>query len=66
MDIIFAVLVFAGCSIFLIQLAKKVEKQNSTYETAFCRDVRANLGMFAYPSELEAKRENLNRKNSKF
>lgn len=66
MDIIFAVLVFAGISIFLIQLAKKVEKQNSTYETAFCSDVRANLGMFAYPSQVESKREKLNGKKSKF
>lgn len=66
MDIILAVIVFAGISLFLIQLAKKVEKQNSTYETCFCRDVRANLGMFAYPSQVESKREKLNRKDSKF
>lgn len=66
MDIILAVIIFALVSLFLLQLAKKVEKDNCTYETAFCRDVRAELGMFAYPSEVDAKREKLNRKNSKF
>ncbi len=66
MDIIFAVLVFAGISMFLIWLAKKVEKKNCGYETVFCRDVRAQLGMFDYPSQVEEKRVQLNRKESKF
>jgi len=66
MDIILAVLVFTGISMFSIGLAKKVEKKNCTYETAFCHDVRAELGMFAYISKLEAKREKLNNKKSKF
>lgn len=66
MDIILAVLVFAGISMFLIWLAKKAEAQCSSYEICFCRDVRAILGMFAYPSQVEAKRKRLNNKKSKF
>ncbi len=66
MDIILAVIIFVLVSLFLLQLAKKVEKKNCTYETVFCRDVRAELGMFAYPSQVEEKREQLNRKESKF
>ena len=66
MDIILAVLAFTAISMLLLWLAKKVEKQNSMYETAFCRDVRTELGMLAYPSEIEAKRKGLNNKKSKF
>ena len=36
------------------------------YNTMFCRDVRAQEGMFAYVSDLEETRKHLNRKNSKF
>lgn len=66
MEIILYVFVFSVINIFFLWLYKKVEKQHCSYETAFCRDVRAELGMFAYILELEAKREKLNRKNSKF
>ena len=68
MDIILAVavLVFAGVNVFFILSANRVEKQNCMYETAFCRDVRAKLEMFVYPSQVEAKRKRLNNKKSKF
>lgn len=66
MDIIFAVLVFVSVNVFFLWMIRKTENQYSPYETAFCRDVRAGLGMFAYPSKVEVKRENLNRKNAKF
>ena len=68
MEILFvvAVFVFAGVSTFFILSANKIEEQNSTYETVFCRDVRANLGMIVSSSEVEAKREKLNNKKSKF
>lgn len=36
------------------------------YDTMFCRDVRATLGMFAYASDVEDTRKKLNRRNSKF
>lgn len=66
MEIILYVLVFSVINIFFLWLYKKVEKQHCSYATAFCRDVRAELGMFAYPSEVEAKREKLNNKKFKF
>lgn len=66
MDIIWAVSTFAGVSVFLVWLAKKAEKKNYTYETAFCRDVRAELGMFVYRSAIEEARERLIRKDTKF
>ena len=53
-------------SIGLIVFAKRVEKNFSRYDTIFCRDVRASLGMFAYKSELEEKRKRLDRQNSRF
>ena len=37
-----------------------------SYETAFCRDVGASLGMFAFLSKLEEIRQKLNRANSKY
>lgn len=48
--------------IFLLWLIKKVQE----YSTACCRDVRASLGMWDYPSKVEEKRNRLNRPNSKF
>ena len=68
MEIIFAVAVFVVAMIkaFFILSSIKAEDHNSTYETAFCRDVRAELGMFAYPSDVEKKRQKLNNKKSKF
>ena len=66
MEIILYVFVFSVINMFFLWLYKKVEKQHCSYETVFCRDIRAELGMFAYPSELEEKREKLNSKSSKF
>jgi len=66
MDIIFAVLVFVSVNIFFLWLIGKTEEQYSLYETMFCCNVRTELGRLAYTSKLEAKRENLNRKSSKF
>ena len=36
------------------------------YSTACCRDVRASMGMWDYPSKVEEKRKRLNCPDSKF
>lgn len=66
MEIILVAIVYIIISLVFICLCKKFEKNCKTYDTNFCRDVRANLGMFAYPSDIEAAREKLNSKKSKF
>ena len=66
LDLILFLVVWILINIGLIYIAKEAEKEMCSYETAFCRDVRASLGMFAYPSKLEETRQKLNRANSKF
>lgn len=36
------------------------------YDVTFCRNVRAQMGMIAYASDIYEWRESLNRPNSKF
>ena len=43
-----------------------VDERFCRYDTRFCRDVRASLGMFAYKSEVEETRKWLNFSQSKF
>lgn len=59
-------IVFAIINVGLICFAKHLEKTYCTYETMFCRDVRANLGMLAHASDVEVTRQRLNSKKSKF
>lgn len=66
LDLILFLVVWILINIGLIYIAKEAEKEMCSYETAFCRDVRASLGMFAYLSKLEETRQKLNRANSKF
>ncbi len=66
MDLILFVIIFALISFGLIQLAKSVERKMHCYDTTFCRDIRANLGMITYASDVEATRQRLNSKKSKF
>ena len=61
-----SVLVVILINLVFLSFINRVEKHLNRYETMFCRDVRAELGMFAYPSEIEKRREKLNRKKSKF
>ena len=61
-----AIVVYAIISIGLIQYAKYMEKNMFKYDTTFCRDVRANLGMIAYASDMEKTRVRLNSKRSRF
>lgn len=65
MGIILLTIVYTTISLFFIHMCKKAEKQ-WRYDTTNCRDVRANLSMISYPSEIEKTRKKLNRKNSKF
>lgn len=60
------VIIFFQISIGLILLAKWAEKNIGVYDTRFCRDVRASLGLFAYKSDVEEKRKRLDRFDSKF
>lgn len=66
MDLFLCIVIFFLISIGLIVFAKWAEKNFSGYDTMFCRDVRASLGMFAYKSDIEEKRKRLNRQDSKF
>lgn len=61
-----AIVVYAIISIGLIQYAKYMERNMFKYDTTFCRDVRANLGMITYASDIEKARAKLNSKKSKF
>ena len=61
-----AIVVYAIISIGLIQYAKYIERNMFKYDTTFCRDVRANLGMIAYASDIEKTRAKLNSKRSRF
>jgi hypothetical protein len=55
-------IVWLSVNIGLIAFARWMENRFK-YETRFCKDVRAQLGMFAYKSTLEEKREKLTRQN---
>lgn len=65
MDIVLLVIIYVAINIFFLRLCK-IYKEKMIYDTIFCKDIRANLGMFAYKLELEEKRQKLNKKNSKF
>ena len=66
MDLILAVIIVFLIHIGLLFFIKWCEKNIGVYDTMFCRDVRANLGMFAYRSAVEGKRKNLSNPKSKF
>ena len=51
--------------VFLLWFIHRVQ-QHLKYSTACCKDVRASLGMWAYPSNVDAKRAYLNNPNCKF
>lgn len=61
-----AIIAVVLINIGILTLIKKVERKNSTYETMFCRDVRAQLGMFVCKSDVEYMRKRVNRRKSKF
>lgn len=58
--VILELLIFIGISICFCKVIDKIILRNCTYDTKFCRDTRANLGRFAYKSEVEGTREWLN------
>ena len=57
--------IYLRINIRFLRLIHEYEKNPCIYDTRFCRDVRANLNMFAYPSRVEATRKHL-AKQSKF
>ena len=61
-----AIVVYTIISVGLIQYTKYMERNMFKYDTTFCRDVRANLGMIAYASDIEKTRAKLNSKRSRF
>lgn len=61
-----AIVVYTIISVGLIQYAKYMERNMFKYDTTFCRDVRANLGMITYTSDIEKIRAKLNSKRSRF
>ena len=60
---VFSVIIFTH--IFLLWLIKRVQN-GLKYSTACCNDVRASLGMWSYPSQIEAKRQYFNRPDCRF
>ena len=50
----------------LIDFIYYVDALYFRYDTMFCRDVRASLGMFAYKGDVEETRKWLNFSQSKF
>ena len=66
MGIFLFLIIYILVSIGLIWACKMVEARMCYYDTRFCRDVRAQLGMFAYRSKLEASRKYLNNDKTKF
>ena len=64
MELILGIIIFIVSHIWI--LCKLSKWRPYEYETMFCRDVRAQEGMFAYKSELEETRQRLSKKNSKF
>jgi len=66
MDLISCVIIVLLIHIGLLAFVKWAEKHIGVYDTIFCRDVRANLGMFVYKSDVERMRKELNNPKSKF
>lgn len=66
MDLILCVIIVLMIHIGLIAFAKWAEKHFCAYDPIFCQDVRANLGMFVYKSDVERMRKKLNNPKSKF
>ena len=64
MLLILGILIFVVSHIWI--LCKLSKWRPYEYETMFCRDVRAQQGMFAYKSALEETRIKLSRKGNKF
>lgn len=66
---IFALLSISLILGFALPIKTKKEKDDvpyCRYDTMFCRNVRASLGMFAYKSDVEETRKWLNSSQSKF
>ena len=61
----FLIMFYLASQVFLLCLIKKAQER-CKYTTACCHDVRASMGMFAYRTEVEAKRNSLNRPDAKF
>ena len=57
--------IYLRINVRFLRLIHEYEKNPCFYDTRFCRDVRANLNMFAYPSQVKATRKYL-AKQSKF
>ena len=64
MELLFGVLAILTTHIWILKELKNWNPYE--YDTLFCRDVRANAGMFVYSSDLEEKRKYVNSKKSKF
>ena len=64
MDLLFGITIFIVSHIWILIELQKWRPYE--YDTLFCRDVRASMGMIAYASELEEKRKHINSRKSKF
>ena len=64
MGLILGIVIYVAFNIWILHQLKTFRPYE--YDTTFCRDVRANLGMFAYASDVEATRQRLNSKKSRF
>lgn len=66
MGIFLVVFIWILVNLGLIQFLHYVDARYCRYDTMFCRNVRASLGMFAYKSDVEETRKWLNSSQSKF
>lgn len=66
MELILFMIYWLLVNIGLLRFIKWTENNIGVYDTMFCRDVRAQLGMITYASDLEETRKRLNHPKSKF
>lgn len=66
MEILLFLILWVLSNAWLLYFIDYVDEHCCTYDTMFCRDVRATLGMFAYKSDVEKTRKWLNSSQSKF
>lgn len=66
MELILFIICFLLVNIGMLAYINWTEKHIFVYDTIFCRDVRASLGMFAYKSDVEEMRKKLDNPKSKF
>jgi len=61
----FVIILYILANISILWAIKKAQNR-CKYNTIYCRDTRASMGMFTYKTDVEATRFSLNSPESKF